>query len=241
MQAYIDLEHNIDGFDGLPIFFKGCDFNCPYCYSKDMLKFDEEFLIDIKDVKRYIEDNSSSFKSVIFTGGEPCLQRQAMLSLARFCKKKGLRVVLDTNGSKPDSIKSLLMSELVDEVRLDIKSGFVPERFEKVTKSKTFFVSSGQIIDDVKDSLKLLFEYKKVQVTIVTVVIPSVMFRKEDFDDIGTFLSDKNFLWQIKGFEPSESHVDDKFCDISAPTKKFLESIKENLLIKYKNLNIEVL
>ncbi|MFW6311875.1 MAG: radical SAM protein, partial [Nanoarchaeota archaeon] len=154
MQAYIfeDIDSEsvltkFDESDELKVFFTGCDFNCQYCNVKFLLKFSQERLIDIKDLKKEIEKHVGVKKKIVFTGGEPCLQRQALLNLCRFSKKLGLKVIIDTNGSKPDSLKSILMSDLVDEVRMDLKCAFDESKFEKVTKASTFFINSSQILE----------------------------------------------------------------------------------------------
>ena len=56
MQCYIDLDFEKEySSDELPLFFSGCDFNCPYCNTPSLLKFDEKYLTNIRDVKNHIE------------------------------------------------------------------------------------------------------------------------------------------------------------------------------------------
>jgi hypothetical protein len=43
------------------------------------------------------------------------------------------------------------MSELLDEVWMDIKSTLVEDKIEKATKSKTFFISPTEILSSVKE------------------------------------------------------------------------------------------
>ena len=62
MQAYIkavepvhvDWTKNIC----LKIFFAGCDFKCPVCNTPHLIESREEFLVDLKEVKKEIELNS---------------------------------------------------------------------------------------------------------------------------------------------------------------------------------------
>ena len=56
------------------------------------------------------------------TGGEPTLQAD----LAGFCrevKSLGLLVKLDTNGSRPDTVRRLIEAGLIDYVAMDVKNG----------------------------------------------------------------------------------------------------------------------
>ncbi len=60
-------------------------------------------------------------RGVVITGGEPTLQR----GLDEFCRavqELGLRVKLDTNGSRPETLFRLLHADLVDFVAMDIKA-----------------------------------------------------------------------------------------------------------------------
>jgi len=117
----------------------GCDFNCPYCYSSDQLERKEEFKVDSKQIQKEIKENREFVDAIVFSGGEPCLQRSALIQLIKYCKELKLKTGIETNGSNPDVLQQLLFENLVDFVGLDIKAPFEEEIFEKTTKSKTFF------------------------------------------------------------------------------------------------------
>lgn len=238
MQAYANLSLDSIKGDELHIFLTGCDFNCQYCNVPNILKFSEEFLVDIKNIKKFIDDNSIGMKSVVFTGGEPGLQRQALLNLARFVKKNGLRVVLDTNGSKPDTLKSLLLSELLDEVRLDIKSPFDDNKFEKITRSKTFFITTDSILDNIKETIKILGEYqKKIDIKIFTTIVPTLVFKKEDIFEIANKIKDLRCTYILRKYDDRNSNL----RDISSTSTQFLNSLKEMIEKKYRQLNVEII
>ena len=88
----------------LTIYLAGCDFKCPYCQMSEFLDFKSEYLIDILEAKRQINAEINNYETVIFSGGEPTLQRQALLNLARHCKDNGVKVGVSTNGAKPGTI-----------------------------------------------------------------------------------------------------------------------------------------
>ncbi len=57
---------------------------------------------------------------VVITGGEPTLH----IGLARIIetlKKRGFKVKLDTNGSRPDVIKCLVNADMIDYIAMDVK------------------------------------------------------------------------------------------------------------------------
>jgi pyruvate formate lyase activating enzyme len=59
---------------------------------------------------------------VVFSGGEPTLQKEALLVLARAAKKLGLATSLQTNGAFPETIKALLNEQLIDRIAIDYKT-----------------------------------------------------------------------------------------------------------------------
>ena len=223
------------------IFFAGCDFRCPYCYNKDFVDFKEEFLKELKDVKKEIIKNSGFIDAVLFSGGEVCLQRQALLTLARFTKKLGLKVGIETNGSKPYSIKSLVNENLLDFIALDIKAPFKKEIFEKVTQSGTFFKRPEDVIKDIKQTIEILKKNQdKIQIELRTTVVPGLIFRKNDILEIAKEINGLNCRWVLQQFISNKGTLDPKLNSIESPTKKFLENLKKECQKKYSKLRIDI-
>lgn len=83
--------------------------------------------MDIKDIQTQIVEatpcNSATFNSaVVFSGGEPTLQSDALIALARFAKSKSLAIGLETNGCGTDVVREMLDEKILDKVFLDIKA-----------------------------------------------------------------------------------------------------------------------
>jgi len=223
------------------IFFSGCDFKCCYCYNKDFIDFKEEFLKDLKDIKNEIIKNSGFIDAVLFSGGEACLQRQALLTLARFTKKLGLKVGIETNGSKPYSIKSLINENLLDFIALDIKAPFKKEIFERITQSKTFFRTTEEVIENIKQTLDILKEnHDRIQIELRTTVVPGLIFRKQDILEIAKESNGLNCRWTLQQFISSKGTLDPKLISVEPPTKKFLENLKKECQKKYSKLRIDI-
>ncbi len=223
------------------IFFSGCDFKCCYCYNKNFIDFKEEFLKDLNDIKKEITKNSGFIDAVLFSGGEACLQRQALLTLARFTKKLGLKVGIETNGSKPYSIRSLINENLLDFIALDIKAPFKKEIFERVTQSGTFFKRPEDVIKDIKQTLKILKRNQdKIQIELRTTVVPGVIFRKQDILEIAEEINGLNCRWVLQPFISNKGTLDLKMNSIESPTKKFLENLKKECQKKYSKLRIDI-
>lgn len=225
----------------LKIFFAGCDFKCPYCNTPELLETKEEFLRELKDVKKEISLNSGFAEAVIFTGGEPCLQRPQLVELAKFCKNNKLKTGLETNASKPEVLYSLLKDNLVDFISLDLKSPLREDIFEKVTKSRTFFITTNQLMQNIKSGIEMLYNYKDmVDIEVKTLVVPSLLFKKEDIVEIASIVDYLDARWVLQRFNNEQELVDKNFKHINPPSISFLEDLKENCLKKYPQLRIEI-
>lgn len=214
------------------VYFAGCNFNCPYCNSS-LLNFKNELTCLLKDLKKEI--NNLQIEEIVFTGGEPCLQRQALLELCRFAKTKKIKTTLETNGSKPDAIKSLIKSELIDKICLDIKAPLTGELFEKITKSQTFFKKSEEIMKDVKESISIL-EKSNIEIEIKIIITPSLLFKKEDILEIINNIKNLNCIVELIPFKPEECPIKSNLRNISPPTTKFIQTLKEATLKKYPHI-----
>ncbi|MBW3021697.1 4Fe-4S cluster-binding domain-containing protein, partial [Candidatus Woesearchaeota archaeon] len=81
----------------LVVFFGGCDFKCGYCYNSKLIEFKPEYKKRLVEVKDEIKKSMGFIDAVLFSGGECCLQLQAIENLAGFVKKLGLKVGIETN------------------------------------------------------------------------------------------------------------------------------------------------
>jgi pyruvate formate lyase activating enzyme len=102
------------------VFTQGCNFRCPYCHNPDLVRpFGE--LMDEAGVLAFLETRSRYLDGVVVSGGEPTLAPDLPEYLERV-RGLGFRVKLDTNGSRPEAVRSLVERGLVDYVALDVKS-----------------------------------------------------------------------------------------------------------------------
>lgn len=245
MQAYIAsvIKSYADwaNKEAILVFFAGCDFRCNYCFVAPILDFKEEFLKDIKEIKEIIKNLSYSSNAIYFTGGEPCLQRAALIELAKFSKKLGLKTGLQTNGSNPKVIRNLLDLKNLDYISIDIKAPFDADVFEKATKSKTFFKAPEEIISGIEETIKLVKNAENIEVDIRTTIVPSIMFKKEHILRIASEIKSINCRWILQQYQPMLGKlVNTKLAGINPPSQSFLENIKEACLKIYPTLNIEI-
>jgi len=78
--------------------------------------------MDIEDMKSQISKTKPFISAVVFSGGEPTLQRDALIDLAGFARSGSLAVGLETNGFGADVVKEMLDKGLLDKVFLDVKA-----------------------------------------------------------------------------------------------------------------------
>ena len=105
------------------IFLSGCNFDCPYCHNPDLVKdcSGRSADFDPANIYRFIENRKGFLDGVVISGGEPTLQKD-LFELCRRIKNMGFPVKLDTNGSRPRVIKSLIDEGLVDYIAMDLKT-----------------------------------------------------------------------------------------------------------------------
>jgi len=104
------------------LFTAGCDFRCPFCHNRDLvLNPSEAPVIPWDEIVSYLKKRKGILDGVVITGGEPTLMPDLADKL-RDIKAFGYAIKLDTNGSRPQVLKSLLEAHLVDYVAMDIKN-----------------------------------------------------------------------------------------------------------------------
>lgn len=244
MQTYIGYIHPISSENlkknlSTVIYFAGCNFRCGYCNKPEILGFKNEFLVDESKIKEEILANKDVVDAVFFSGGEPLLHKQALLSMASFAKKNGLKIGIETNGSRPDVLKNLIRERLIDYVVLDIKAP-LNENFSKITNSETFFKDKEDIIEGIKESIRLLkLNQHRINISFKTVIVPGLVYRKEDILDIASLIKDINCIYILQKFKP-ENTLDKKFQSINESSLEFLENLKESCMKEFPGMKVEI-
>lgn len=227
----------------LKVHFAGCNFRCPSCNTPEILAFKEEFLYDLKMMKRRIKEHAPYIDGVLFTGGEPTLQRQALIELGNLCRKLHLQIAIDTNGSKPNVIRTLIELRLIDSLILDVKAPADDEVFQQATKSKTFFLITKQIIDDLKETIELVKVHQdEIDVELRTLIVPGIVYRKEDILGIGKMLDGMNCRWSLVQFSSHNGGILSKnLVNIKPPSERFLLKLQEAIVKEFPGLRVSII
>ena len=104
------------------VFLPGCNLRCPFCHNHPLvLRPDTLPDIPLDTVLASIRKHRGWVDGVVITGGEPTVYPglEAVISAIR---ETGLPVRLDTNGTRPDVLNSLIAKGLIEAVAMDIKA-----------------------------------------------------------------------------------------------------------------------
>jgi len=147
------------------VFTAGCNFRCPWCYSKELVLPElivQQPQIPEEEILEFLRTKQGLLEGAVICGGEPTLHPD----LSEFCQKikdLGFLVKLDTNGSNPKMLKELIDRKLIDYVAMDIK--LPKERyamlFADIDRGSTPVNLTGveplsMSADDIETSIKIL-------------------------------------------------------------------------------------
>ncbi|MDD5090162.1 MAG: anaerobic ribonucleoside-triphosphate reductase activating protein [Candidatus Wallbacteria bacterium] len=146
------------------VFTRGCNFRCPFCHNPELLDLSVPSQEE-GEIFSYLEKYRSWLEAVVISGGEPTLQED----LAGFCsrvKDAGFLVKLETNGSRPDVLTTLINRKLLDLVQMDIKGTVDERRYQDLAVA-------GWAAMAVQESINLL-KSSGVKHEFVTTFIPGI-------------------------------------------------------------------
>ena len=184
------------------IFTQGCNFRCPYCHNPELVLpeqysqlISEEFVFDFLKKRKDVLDG------VVITGGEPTLQSD-LVAFIRKVKALGFSIKLDTNGSSPDVISSLLKDDLIDFIAMDIKT--LLDKYNEVAGINCDMSEIKRSIDIIKAS-NIDYEFR-------TTLVP-ILISENDIQKIKVELNDDK-RYRIQPFVKVKKLVDtQKFTD----------------------------
>jgi pyruvate formate lyase activating enzyme len=112
------------------VFTQGCNFRCGYCHNPQLV-LPERYCpaVNEEEILTFLRRRSNRLQGVVVTGGEPTIHGDLDAFLKRL-KDLEYSVKLDTNGSRPDVVRSLLERNLVDYIAMDVKAP--PEKYREV-------------------------------------------------------------------------------------------------------------
>lgn len=200
------------------VFLVGCNFRCPFCYSSELVlpeKIKNQPLISKKELFSFLKDRKSLLEGIVICGGEPTIDRGLPLFIKEI-KNLGYLIKLDTNGSNPKMLKSLIDEKLIDYVAMDIKAP--KEKYGKVAGMLKCW--NDRMLKNIEKSINTLKE-SKIDFEFRTTVVPNLL-KKEDILKIVHWIRPAR-RYYLQDFK-AEKTVDAKFEKIKPyPQEQLLE------------------
>ena len=108
------------------IFFTGgCNYRCGFCHNpefvlpEELAKISKSFIPE-KAALNFLKQRKGLLDGVVITGGEPTIMPDLEAFIGKV-RELGFAVKLDTNGNRPEVIRSLRDKGLIDYVAMDFK------------------------------------------------------------------------------------------------------------------------
>ena len=201
------------------LFTAGCNFRCPFCHNAALVThidntnyFSEEYVLD------YLKKRQGVLDGVCITGGEP-LMHPGLPDFIKKVKELGYSVKLDTNGSYPERLTSLIDSGLIDYVAMDIKNS--PEKYIETADC------SEEHLEKVKQSVEIL-KSGKIDFEFRTTVVREY-HTSEDIKKIAEWIhpAKKYFL---QNFIDSGDLIKNNLSAVSRETLEFMRYIAQDTI-----------
>lgn len=198
------------------VFTGGCNFLCPFCHNALLVtELSETDEIPKSEIMDYLKKRAGILDGVCVTGGEPLLQPDIEGFLSEL-KSLSLAVKLDTNGSFPEKLRSVVEKGLCDYVAMDIKNS--KEKYAETVGIDGFDISPIEESVDFLLSNKVDFEFR-------TTVVRE-LHTEEDIEKISRWISGAPRYF-LQNFVDSGKLIGDNLSPVS-PEK--LEAMRKNAL-----------
>lgn len=104
------------------VFTGGCDLRCPFCHNSSLVLTPNATPVELDEIFSFLNKRKGILDGVVLTGGEPLLWADAADFLCRVRELGAYSIKLDTNGTHPDRLRSIIDAGLCDYVAMDIKN-----------------------------------------------------------------------------------------------------------------------
>lgn len=152
----------------------GCNMRCAYCHNPQIVRAGRGRQSH-DDVLDFLERRRGKLDGVVLSGGEATLWPGLTAFIAEI-RGMGYAVKLDTNGTRPDVVRSLLALRMLDYVALDYKA---PEgKYTAITRHRDFGA--------FRQTLAALCDQGEVAFEVRTTVHPELL----GANDIGAIMGD---------------------------------------------------
>ena len=125
------------------IFTSGCNFNCDYCYNRELVE-NKAPEINKEEIFSYLEERKNMLDGIVISGGEPTIWED-LIPFIEELRKYNFKIKLDTNGYRPEVLKEIINRKLVDYIAMDIKAIF-NKYFKVINKN----IDTDKILESIE-------------------------------------------------------------------------------------------
>ncbi|SHG53047.1 pyruvate formate lyase activating enzyme [Thermosyntropha lipolytica DSM 11003] len=202
------------------VFTYGCNLRCPFCHNGHLLikpsRQDKRALfISEEEVLSFLHERRGFLDALVITGGEPTLNPDLPRFISRV-KEDGFLVKLDTNGTNPDMLETLVESRLADCIAMDIKAPLQWEAYARACGSLT-----AELFMKIRNSVHMLVS-SDIEVIFRTTVVPGLHTEKDIIEIARYIKGDKKYL--LQQFNP-ENALRESYQSIRPYEVKVLEDM----------------
>ena len=141
------------GLTACTVFTGGCDLRCPFCHNSPLVldpRGTEGYTVD--EVLGHLKKRKGILDGIAISGGEPLLQPDLEDFMRRIRDIGDYKIKLDTNGTHPERLASIISEGLCDKVAMDIKNspskyavtaGVEEQDFVRIAESIKIISESG--------------------------------------------------------------------------------------------------
>lgn len=213
------------GLVACTLFVDKCNFRCPFCQNATLVLEEEKNVISEREVLEFLNKRKKVLQGICITGGEPTLHTELKEFLPK-AKELGYKIKLDTNGSRPDFVRELIDSKLIDYVAMDIKAPL--EKYD---------LAAGVKVNKeaIKESISLLLE-GRIDYEFRTTVVPTII-ELEDMPKIGELIKGAK-AYYLQQFVNTVPLLDPEFEKIMPYSKETLQKMAEMVKPYVKKVGI---
>ncbi len=202
------------------IFLSGCNFRCPFCHNPELVLPDiikKQPSISEKEIDDFLEERKGFLDGIVICGGEPTIHSDLPEFITKI-KKMGYLIKLDTNGSNPEMLSSMLKKGLLDYVAMDVKSS--KEKYDKTTGVP------GIDVGKIEQSMNILRDSGR-DYELRTTLVPGLVDKEEILKIVDWIKPTKKYF--LQNFQNQGGTVDPNFSDIKPYSEEYIKEIHKEI------------
>ncbi len=214
------------------IFTSGCNMRCPFCHNPDLVlpeRIRSSSKVPEEDILDYLESKRGLIDAVVITGGEPTMQPD-LIGFIEEVKSMGFLIKLDTNGTNPSILKTLIDRKLIDYVAMDVKAPLCLEKYRMLAGDHL----TEEHMSRISRSISIIQD-SGIRNEFRTTVIRE-KHRKEDLYDIFKALEGSE-NYSLQAFNPSEI-IDSSYSGFTSYDPEELKEIISGFKEKMPNIKL---